>query len=135
MRIKYFLGTLVVLGIGSVSMLWLSARNPTAASKATPPKSETHTEWIVRSLHKMQTVKVGMTRADLLKVFTVEGGTFTVKQRTYVYRECPYIKVDVTFNIVGRPERDKDGRLTHTESPRDTIKTISRPYLAWGILN
>jgi len=103
------------------------------AQTAPPPKVETHTEWITRSLKQMQTVGIGRTRAELLKVFTEEGGLSTSKARTYVYRECPYIKVDVTFNIVGRPERDADGRLTNIESPDDTIKTISRPYLAWGI--
>jgi len=81
----------------------------------------------------MQKIKVGMTRADLLKVFTTEGGLSTGLNRTYVYRECPYIKVDVEFEPVGRPARDTDGRVTLVEANEDVIKNISKPYLAWMV--
>jgi hypothetical protein len=81
----------------------------------------------------MQSVKVGRTRADLLKVFTTEGGLSTGLRRTYAYRECPYFKVDVEFEPVGRPARDAEGRVTLEESDADVIKSISRPYLDWSI--
>jgi hypothetical protein len=45
----------------------------------------------------MKSIKPGMTRADLQKVFTTEGGISMRVQRTYVYRNCPYCKVDVEF--------------------------------------
>jgi hypothetical protein len=44
-----------------------------------------------------------------------------------------YFKVDVKFTAVGRPDRDKDGRVTSTEDARDVIASISRPYLQLGI--
>ena len=72
-------------------------------------KLQGQTEWIANSLKEMQKIKVGMTRADLLKVFTTEGGLSTGLYRTYVYRECAYIKVDVEFEPVGRPARDVEG--------------------------
>jgi hypothetical protein len=81
----------------------------------------------------MQAVKVGMTRADLLKVFKTEGGLWTGLQRRYVYRECPYFKVDVEFEAVGRPAHDREGRVTLAERSEDLIKKISRPYLAFPI--
>ena len=90
-------------------------------------------EWIANSLREMQKIKVGMTRADLLTVFTTEGGLSTGLQRTYVYRECHYIKVDVEFEAVGRPARDVAGRVTLHEDSRDVIKKISRPYLEWSV--
>jgi len=62
-----------------------------------------------------------MTRSDLMKVFTTEGGVSTISQRTYVYRQCPYIKVDVKF-----ANRDR-------ELPTDKIVEVSRPYLAWSV--
>jgi len=74
-----------------------------------------------------------MTRGRLLEVFTTEGGLSTGLQRTYVFRECPYIKVNVKFTAVGRPERDTDGRVTLEESNLDVIKEISAPYLAWSV--
>jgi hypothetical protein len=78
----------------------------------------------------MGTIKAGMMRADLVKVFTTEGGLSTGLSRTYVYRRCPYFKVDVEFEPVGRPARDKAGRVTLVESEKDVIKKISSPYLA-----
>jgi hypothetical protein len=41
-----------------------------ALSVQGPPKSQAQTDWIAHSLKEMQTVKVNMTRADLLKIFT-----------------------------------------------------------------
>jgi hypothetical protein len=74
-----------------------------------------------------------MTRAELLKVFTIEGGLSTGLNRRFVSRDCPYFKVDVEFKAVGRSERDSDGRVTLEEDPRDIIVKISQPYLQFGI--
>src|SRR5882672_4082727 len=104
-------------------------------SAQSPQKSQGQTEWIANSLKEMQKIKVGMTRADLLKVFTTEGGLSTGLNRTYVYRECPYIKVDVEFEPVGRPARDTDGRVTLVEANEDVIKKISKPYLEWMVID
>ena len=97
--------------------------------------SKMQTEWIASSLREIQKVKVGMTRADLLGVFNTEGGLSTGLRRTYVYRECPYIKVDVEFDAVGRPARDAEGRVTLVEGDRDIIKKISKPYLEWSVID
>lgn len=104
-------------------------------SAQTSPESRRQTEWIASSLREMEKIKVGMTRADMLKVFTGEGGLSTGLQRTFVYRECPYIKVDVVFEPVGRPARDAQGRVTLEEDGRDIITKISKPYLEWSIMD
>jgi len=101
----------------------------------TSPISQRRTEWIAASLREMEQIKVGMTRADLLKVFTTEGGLSTGLQRKFVYRDCPYIKVDVEFEPVGRPARDRNGRVTLEEDRRDIITKISQPYLEWSIMD
>jgi hypothetical protein len=88
---------------------------------------EDHVKWIADSLKEMQTVKVGMTRNQLLRVFTMEGGLSIRPTRTYVYHECPYIKVDVQFRPVG----NEDNLLE--ERGEDVIAGISRPYLGWSI--
>lgn len=100
-----------------------------------PQKSPAANEWIADSLKEIQTIKVGMTRADLLKIFTTEGGLSTGLNRTYVYRQCPYIKVDVEFEPVGRPATDADGRVTLVEANEDVIKKISKPYLDWMVID
>ena len=98
-------------------------------------RSEENTKWVSDSLREMKTIEVGKTRADLLKVFITEGGLSTGLSRTYVYRKCPYIKVDVEFEAVERPARDAEGRVTLGESDKDTIKTISKPYLEWSVMD
>jgi len=94
-----------------------------------------HAEWIASSLKEIQKIKVGMTRGELLKVFTTEGGLSTGLNRTYVYGDCAYIKVDVEFEPVGRPASDTDGRVTLVEANEDVIKSISKPYLEWMVVD
>ena len=88
-----------------------------------------HSAWIAKSLKEIETIKADMTRADLLKVFTTEGGVSNRIHRRYIYRKCPYIKVDVEFEAVGNP----DDKLT--ESPSDQIIKISKPFLEWTIID
>ena len=90
-----------------------------------PPTDSDHTEWIADVLKATQSIKVGMTRSDLLKFYTTEGGLSFSSQRTYVYRQCPYIKVDVKFAASSNTE----------EFPKDKIIEISRPYLAWSVMD
>lgn len=98
-------------------------------------KYDEHQEWVTNVLKDVQKIKVGMTRGELLKVFGEEGGLSTGLERTYVYKGCPYIKVDIEFTAVGRPARDSDGRVTLVESKADLIKNISRPYLELSIID
>jgi hypothetical protein len=92
-------------------------------------RDEKLTQQISEILKECQTIKPGMTRAELLKVFTVEGGLWTARHRTYVYRQCHYIKVDVDFDL-SSPEQGALDTL-----PTDTIKKISQPYLQWAIID
>jgi hypothetical protein len=94
-----------------------------SSSQAAP---EDHAAWVAETLQRMMTVKPGMTRGDLLTVFTTEGGLSTPWERRYVSRDCRYFKVDVKFEPAG-------GQVTSTEDNRDIIRTISRPYLQFSI--
>jgi hypothetical protein len=110
----------------------ISVRPPEQASRGQIFDKD-HTACVAESLKRMQTIKPGMTRADLLKVFTTEGGLSTPLWRTFVSQDCPYFKVDVEFEEVGRPSRDANGRVTLEEGSRDIIVKISRPYLQFSI--
>jgi hypothetical protein len=92
-----------------------------------------HAAWVADALKRIQTITPGMTRQQLLTVFTTEGGLSTGLQRTFVSRDCPYFKVDVQFEAVGRPSHDVDGRVTLVEGREDRIVRISRPYLQFTI--
>jgi len=95
--------------------------------------SQDHQAWVARALQEMETIRAGMTRAELLKTFTTEGGLSTGLTRRFVSRDCSYFKVDVEFRAVGRSDRDSDGRVTLLEDSRDVIVKISRPYLQFSI--
>ncbi len=99
------------------------------------PEHTAHVTWAANVLKRLMTIETGMTRETLLTVFTTEGGLSTGLQRTYVSQDCPYFKVDVEFDAVGRPNRDGEGRVTLIEDPRDRIVKISRPYLQFSILD
>jgi hypothetical protein len=100
-----------------------------AAAGKLADRSTERIAWVTASLREMQTIKPGMTRADLLKVFKEEGGLSTRTARRYVYRDCPYFKVDVKFDPVGTPS----GKLD--ETPQDRITHISQPLLEWSIMD
>ena len=107
-----------------------------ARSRAFSPQascSEKRDEWVRDTLAKMESIRPGVTREELMRVFRTEGGLSTGLHRTFVSRECPYFKVDVEFRAVGRPDRDSDGRVTLEEDARDIIVKISRPYLQFSI--
>jgi hypothetical protein len=83
------------------------------------------TQQISDILKECESIKSGMTRADLLKIFITEGGLSSQTWRTFVHSRCPYIKVDVEF----APTESKQ------EQPTDIITKISKPYLAWTIID
>ena len=99
------------------------------------PSCQDHVAWVSDVLQRMEAIKPGMTRKTLLTVFTTEGGISTRLRCTFVSRDCPYFKVDVTFQAVARPDQDKDGRVTGIEGDDDVILEISRPYLQFSIMN
>jgi len=97
--------------------------------------AQPHEVWVGHTLEKMESIQPGMTREDLLKIFTTEDGLSNRWHQTFVSRNCAYFKVDVEFKAVARPGRDMDGRVTLEEDPRDIIVKISRPYLQFRIID
>jgi hypothetical protein len=96
---------------------------------AQPAVDKGLTKQISEILAECQKIKPRMTRAELLKVFTTEGGLSTATHRTFVYRSCPYIKVDVDFTLSGSNQKAIE------ERPTDTIIKISKPYLEWSTID
>ena len=124
---------LVVLGLFLSVGISASSSAPLKQSASQEPCTQDRQAWVTHALVKMQTIKPGMTRRELLTIFTTEGGTSTGLRRTFVSQDCPYFKVDVTFDAVGRPSHDSDGRDTLAEDSRDIIVAVSQPYLQFTI--
>jgi hypothetical protein len=75
-------------------------------------------------LRDIEKIRPGMRRKDLLSVLTTEAGLSSRTQRTYVYKDCPYVKVTVHFKTP-EPEGSAPG-----EDPDDIIESLSSPCLA-----
>lgn len=100
------------------------ARNHTP-EQSPPLTNQDHTAWISAALSKMQTIKVGMSRAELTTVFATERRTLNNLPANVPLSPMPYIKVDVTFAASSREE----------ELLTDKIVRVSRPYLAWLVMD
>jgi hypothetical protein len=85
------------------------------------------TKQIADILKLCQKVKPGTTYAELLKTFTTEGGISNSKQQTFVYRGCPYIKIDVEFTLSDPKQNTAEGG--------PIVSKVSKPYLAWSVMD
>jgi hypothetical protein len=88
---------------------------------------EEHAKWIASVIRTIGAIKPGTTREEMKKILQEEGGISTRTHRTYVYKQCPLIKVTVIFAAA-----DAD---PSTEKPQDRVVSISRPYLEYSIMD
>ena len=88
-----------------------------------PAYSRQRIMWVAKVLRRIDSIHPGMTRSDLESTFTTEGGISAREQQTYVYKDCPYIKVNVVFSARG------------ATGAQDRIVSISPPYLAYSVMD
>ena len=112
-----------------------AANSILGARQVSVQQSQDHVAWVSEILDRMQSIKPGMTRDALLTVFKTEGGFHSALHRTFVDRDCPLFKVEVEFQAVGRPSRDRGGRATSIEGGQDIILNISKPFLQGPIMD
>jgi hypothetical protein len=85
--------------------------------------SQSPDQWLQDRYKEATSIKAGMSREDLLKVFMEDGGLNTIPATRYVLRSCHLIKVDVEFDT-------KHGQAYEEKMDRELkIKQISKPYL------
>ena len=70
-----------------------------------------------------------MARHDVDLLFQKDGGLHGASSGRYVHSECPYFKVEVFFDFKTNP-KDQNRAII---SPKDSVKSISRPYIEWPI--
>jgi hypothetical protein len=121
--------SMVVIG-GSASLRPTQSASP-------QPCAQDHEVWLTHLTEKMEAIKPGMTRWDVLKVFRTDGGPPiwknvglpTVLRQTFVSQDSPYFRIDVEFKPVPRV----DGSLGFLpEDNRDVILRASKPYLQFA---
>jgi hypothetical protein len=119
-----------------VSLLLVAFAGIGVAVGQKPAKPPMVDQGLTRSMDQVlkdvSSIQPGMSRADLLRVFTMEGGPSTRDEAQYVYRRCPYVKLIVRFR---RPaDADVDwGGAPDEEWSGDIIESISKPFLEYSI--
>ena len=111
---------------------------PTGAVGDFPCKQD-HTAWLTHVLEKMETIKPGMTRWDLLHVFRTDGGLrwtdagpATGLRETFVSQDFPHFKIDVEFKRVDGPQ---GLTMSFDLSNQDVIVKVSKPYVQFATMN
>jgi hypothetical protein len=124
-RFVLLLLSVIVIG-GSASFRPAQSANP-------EPCAQSHEAWLKQVSEKMETIKPGMTRWDLLKVLRTEGTprqrfrigggpTQGVLRESFVSQDCPYLRIDV--ELAGRDD-----------PIQDLIVKVSKPYLHFATTN
>jgi hypothetical protein len=104
---------------------------PTQSANA-EPCAQNHEAWLKQVSEKMETIKPGMTRWDLVRVlrtegtprrtFRIGGGPPGVLRESFVSQDCPYLRIDV--------------ELSGRDDPiQDVIVKVSKPYLQFATTN
>ena len=130
--------SIIVIG-GSASVRPTQSANPESCA-------QDHETWLKQVLEKMETIKPGMTRLDLLHAYRAEGGPSRVKEdglliglrQTYVRQDFPYFKIDVEFDPFEpstRPPCVSCGLVRWGEDNRDVIVKVSKPYVQFATTN
>jgi len=106
--------------IGILFVVLLVATGAQSFIRTQDADEKAHQQWLEARYKEATSIKPGMTRADLLKLFWPNGGFITTTQY-YSLKTCPLIKIGVSF--------DKDD-FSHKQ-PDDSVKIVevSKPYL------
>jgi hypothetical protein len=116
--------SIIVIG-GSASLRPTQSASP-------QPCAQDHAAWLKQVSEKMETIKPGMTRWDLLEVlrtegtprrtFRIGGGPPQVLRESFVSQDCPYLRIDV--ELAGRDD-----------PIQDVIVKVSKPYVQFATTN
>ena len=121
---KPYVKSLIAPIVLSAACFFLQPLKPATQVRVVSKEEEKHEAWLLDRLREAVSIKAGMSKADLLEVFTPDGGLQRIPPERYILRTCYYIKVHVRFQLPGKRPLAK--------IPPDTelkILTISRPYL------
>ena len=108
------IGILLIAGL----VLVVGAR----AYQAQVTDDQAHQRWLEERYKEAISIKPGMSRADLIKLFDEDGGGQMIAATRYVLKSCRLIQIEVKFDAYGADFRAipaKDLKITD----------ISRPFL------
>ena len=121
---KPYVKSLIAPIVLSAACFFLQPLKPATQVRVVSKEEEKHEAWLLDRLREAVSIKAGMSKADLLEVFTPDGGLQRIPPERYILRTCYYIKVHVRFQLPGERPLAKvppDSELK--------ILIISKPYL------
>ena len=124
--------TWTLLALLTLTITFVQAQDAAINDPTRTQSDEEHIKWIDHVMRSIATIQPGMTRKDLLRLFTTEGGLSSRTQKRYVYKHCPHIKVDVEFFPADDLRGEQDPMA---DNPADKIVKISKPFLEYSIMD
>jgi len=112
----------LIAALALVSAIAISAVGSASQSACV----QAHEVWVGHALEKMETIKPGMTRDDLLKVFRTEGGLSTGLHRTFVSQEE---RTSVHLNQKPRGDHQKPWHTFKRKRKRQGREVEVHPHL------
>jgi hypothetical protein len=70
-----------------------------SATSGLPQSDRNHDQWLQERYFEAISIKEGMTRAELLKIFRMDGGLQLLLPTRYVLKSSSLIKVDIEFDV------------------------------------
>jgi hypothetical protein len=96
--------------LGCAGDAFAAGPDPQAEDKA-------HCEWLAKIIKQIEPIKVGMTRRDVERILVADIGGFSDPKGTrYQHPRCPYVKVDLKFELAVSGDR-KDDRIVKRSMP------------------
>jgi hypothetical protein len=82
-----------------------------------------HQKWLEEKYTEATSIKPGMSRAELLKLFMEDGGLQRIPASRYVLKSCQLIQIEVKF--------DTRYGVNYKPVPDENLKIVevSKPYL------
>ena len=78
--------------------------------------------WLEQRLKEAESIRVGDTYADVVKIFRGDGGLASVTKHRFVLILCPFLKVDMEF------EDRSGGKARYPIPDTARVVSVSKPY-------
>ena len=85
--------------------------------------------WLAARYAEAVSVRPGMSRRDLRRLFRPDGGLQTIPSSRYVLKSCAMIKVEVKFELPEGASREDFRDENVLIDDRLKITEVSKPYL------
>ena len=76
-------------------------------------------------LQDFESIRIGMTRAEVMTQFRMDGGLHSPSEMRFLHPLCSYCKVTVGFDF----ERDSQDQNRAIMAETDRVVAVSEPYL------